>query len=96
MFDVQLLIVAPLVAASFVYTAWTLMPAAARRALALRLRRIRVLANWAPLRSAVDDAAPACTGCAGCDDAPPTRRRDGSAVITLTRKARRRPPWTRG
>lgn len=95
MFDMQMLVVAPLVTASFVYTAWTLMPAAARRALAVRLRRVRALANWAPMRRAVEGTAPTCAGCAGCSDARATRRRDDSAVITLTRKAGTRPSWPR-
>ncbi len=95
MVDVQILIVAPLVGASFVYVAWTLMPAAARRALASRLRHIRLLTNWAPMRRAVDGAAPGCAGCAGCDDARPPRSGEGIAVVNVTRPMSRRPPPVR-
>lgn len=67
----QTLIVALLVPACAAYAAWTLMPAAARRGLAVQLLRIRPSGiGTAALQKA---ALPASScGCNGCDRAPRT------------------------
>ncbi|TDP71142.1 hypothetical protein [Roseateles toxinivorans] len=68
--SVQWMVVALLVPACGLYAAWTLMPAAARRALALLLLRIKPDGvGSAALRKAAMPGS-AC-GCSGCDRAPP-------------------------
>jgi hypothetical protein len=65
----QTLVVALLVVGCSVYAAWSLMPGAARRAIALRLLKLNPPALFArPLQRAVTKAA-GC-GCDGCDHAP--------------------------
>lgn len=65
----QSLIVALVVAGSFVYAAWNLMPAALRRWLASQLLRLPVPQPFlAPLRKAVQVSG-GCD-CSGCDRAP--------------------------
>jgi hypothetical protein len=65
----QTLVVALVVAGSFVYAAWSLMPQALRRRLAARLLRLSVPARWlAPLQR-VAQATGGCD-CSGCDRAP--------------------------
>ena len=85
----QTLIVAMLVVACVVYASWTLMPAAARRALArslLKLAPPEALA--ARLRRAA--AASAGCGCDGCDHAPAkTAPNAAPQVVTFHRRARR-------
>jgi hypothetical protein len=84
----QTLIVAMLVVACIVYTSWTLMPAAARRALArmlLKLAPPEALA--AKLRRAA--AASAGCGCDGCDHAPAKAAPAAAPqVVTFHRRAR--------
>jgi hypothetical protein len=79
----QGLIVALIVVASGAYAAWTLMPSAARRAIATRVLRLALPDAFAkPFRKAVQPAG-ACGGCGGCGD---------SAATPSTRKA---PPVVR-
>jgi hypothetical protein len=69
----QAFIVALIVLACSVYVAWTLMPAAARRAIATRMLRLPLPAWLAkPFRKASLPAS-ACGGCDNCGDttAPP-------------------------
>ncbi len=71
----QAFIVALIVLACSAYVAWTLMPAAARRAIAKRVLRLS-LPTWlaTPFRKATLPAS-ACGGCDNCGDsaeAPPT------------------------
>ena len=61
----QVLLVAPLVAACFVYSAWTLVPAAWRRPLATLLARMPWLARLPAITRAA--RAPTGCGCDGCD-----------------------------
>jgi len=68
---IQSFIVGLIVIACGVYTVWTVMPAAARRALATRLLRVDLPAALAkPLRKALQPAS-ACGGCDNCGDAAP-------------------------
>jgi hypothetical protein len=65
----QILIVALLVVGSALFAAWTLMPAAARRALAIALLKLPLPAfATARLRRAATLSS-GC-GCDGCDHAP--------------------------
>ncbi|HJV63197.1 MAG TPA: DUF6587 family protein [Albitalea sp.] len=64
----QELIVALIVLACASYAAWTLMPSAARRGLALRALKLPLPAALArPFRKAAQPAG-ACGGCGGCGD----------------------------
>ena len=65
----QTLIVATLVLGCSLYAAWTLMPAAARRAIATTLLRRR-LPNALALRLRRAATAASGCGCDGCDHAP--------------------------
>lgn len=66
----QFLIVALIVAAALVYSAWVLMPAAWRRAAAAHLARRAARAGVAPRRATVLQArlegAGGCSECASC------------------------------
>jgi len=62
----QSLIVAVIVIACCVYSAWTLMPAALRRPVARLLIRNRWLASRAALQRAAEAADSGCA-CDGCD-----------------------------
>lgn len=65
----QILIVALVVAGSFVYAAWHLMPQVLRRELAAQLLRLPVPARWlAPLHKAAQ--TPGGCNCSGCPRAP--------------------------
>jgi hypothetical protein len=82
----QTLVVALVVAGSFVYAAWSLMPQALRRRLAARLLRLPVPARWlAPLQR-VAQATGGCD-CSGCDRAPG----QGGRVPSPTRPASEQP-----
>ena len=65
---VQQMIVGLIVAGCGVYAAWTLMPASARRSLAMRALKLS-LPEFArkPLQRALKPAG-ACGGCDGCGD----------------------------
>jgi len=65
----QTLIVALLVAGCSVYAAWTLMPAAARRAIALSLLKLP-LPNALALRMRKAATMSSGCGCDSCDHAP--------------------------
>jgi hypothetical protein len=70
----QSLIVALVVAGSFVYAAWRLMPAALRRWLASQLLRLPVPERLlAPLHKAAQTSG-GCD-CSGCDRAPGQRNK---------------------
>lgn len=77
----QGLVVALVVAASFGYAAWTLMPARWRQALAQRLLRWPALGRWGVLRQAA--AAGGGCGCSGCDAAAPA---PGPKTIQVVRR----------
>ena len=69
---VQSLVVAVIVVVCAAYAAWTLMPAAARRALAALLLKLALPERVArQLRKALAPAA-GCGGCDCCGDAPAT------------------------
>jgi hypothetical protein len=81
----QALIVAGVVLWCTMYAAWTLLPAAAKRAIATRLLRLGV--GW-PLSGALQRAlrpAGACGGCDSCGDAP-QRPAGAEQPITLHRR----------
>ncbi|MEO7056779.1 MAG: DUF6587 family protein [Caldimonas sp.] len=65
----QSIIVAVIVAACAVYVAWTLMPSAARRQVALRLLAHRLPEPLAARMRRHAQASSGC-GCDGCDKAP--------------------------
>ncbi|HEY4068195.1 MAG TPA: hypothetical protein VGM74_14950 [Burkholderiaceae bacterium] len=65
----QTLIVALVVAACSVYAAWTLMPAAARRALATAMLKLPLPAPFALKMRKAATLSSGC-GCDGCDSAP--------------------------
>ncbi len=65
----QTLIVALLVVACSVYAAWTLMPAAARRAIALKLLKLPLPGQLA-LKMIKSATVSSGCGCDGCDHAP--------------------------
>ncbi len=65
----QTLIVTLIVAACSVYAAWTLMPAAARRTVAIRLLKLPLPRLLAARMQRAATAASGC-GCDGCDRAP--------------------------
>lgn len=66
----QTVIVALLVAGSFVYAAWTLLPQAARRALASGLLHLPLPGRWRARLQIVARAAAGGCGCSGCDALP--------------------------
>lgn len=68
---VQSVIVALLVAGSFAYAGWTLLPQAARRALASGLLRLPLPGRWRAYLQTVARAATGGCGCSGCDALPP-------------------------
>lgn len=63
----QSFLVALLVAGSFVYAAWQLMPAALRRGLARTLLRWPALARWRWLTQRLHAATQAASACGACD-----------------------------
>ena len=65
----QILIVTLLVAGCTVFAAWTLMPAAARRALAVALLKLPLPAFAAARMRRAATKTSGC-GCDGCDHAP--------------------------
>ncbi len=67
--DMQSFIVWGLVAGSFIYAAWSLMPQAARRALAKGLLRWPLPRSLAAFLQQAAQAQAGC-GCSGCDRAP--------------------------
>lgn len=77
----QSLIVVMLVTGCTAYAAWTLMPSAARRALAVALLKLSIPAA---LTSTLQRAAkaPSGCGCDGCDRAP--KKAAPSATHTVT------------
>lgn len=66
----QTVIVALLVAGSFAYAAWTLLPQAARRALASGLLRLPLPGRWRACLQTVARATAGGCGCSGCDAVP--------------------------
>ena len=86
--DLQILIVALVVAGSFVYAAWSLMPQVLRRVLAAQLLRLPVPARW---RVALGRAAQTSGGCncSGCPGAP--RQGVSKSLAEPTRPAAAQP-----
>ena len=82
----QTLIVALLVLACSVYAVWTLMPSAARRALATVLLRWPLPAAIASRLRRAAAAAPGC-GCDGCDHVP-AKKPAATQVMTFHRRPR--------
>ena len=80
----QHLIVGLVVLASFGHVAWTLMPAAWRRPLALRLLRLPGLSRWDWLHRAARKAG-GC-GCDGCDAGQPSAPGTPQRIIVVRRK----------
>jgi hypothetical protein len=83
----QGLIVALIVVASGAYAVWTLMPSAARRAIASRVLRLALPELFAkPFRKAVQPSG-GCGGCGGCGDSAATPgARKALPVVRLHRR----------
>ncbi len=74
--DMQSFIVWVLVAGSFTYAAWSLMPQAARRALAKGLLRWPLPRSLAAFLQQAAQAQAGCN-CSGCDRAPSNIKKAG-------------------
>ena len=87
----QTLIVAVLVVACSAYALWTLMPAAARRALAIGLLRVPHLPRGITTRLQKAAQAASGCGCDGCDrsDKKPAAPTPASQTITFHPRAPR-------
>ena len=89
----QTLIVALLVAGCSIYAAWTLMPTAARRAIASLLLKLPLQGGFERTLRRAATMASGC-GCDGCDHAPaakaaPKRAAPASHVVTFHPRTRR-------
>jgi hypothetical protein len=85
---VQWLLVAALVAACFVYAAWTLLPAAARQGIArfsLRLPLPSALASFMRKHSVAESGC----GCDGCDRSPVRAAPSAAQTISFHPRLRR-------
>lgn len=78
----QTLIVALLVVGCSVYAAWTLMPAAARRAIASSLLKLPLPNAFALKMHKAATVSSGC-GCDGCDNAPTKAASKASQVVTF-------------
>lgn len=76
---IQTLIVVALVAASFIYAAWHLLPQVARQALARGLLRWPLPKRGSAYLRKVTAAQAGC-GCSGCDGASPQSVKPGNAA----------------
>ena len=86
----QQLVVMVLVLACGSYAAWTLMPAAGRRAIASRLLKLHLPARLQqPLLKAMKPAG-ACGGCDNCGDEKPAATAIGVKPIRIHRMSTRR------
>ena len=84
----QALVVTVLVLGCSGYAAWTLMPSAARRAIARQLLRLPLHKSLTrPLRRAMQ--APSGCGCDGCDHAPAKTPQAVVQPITFQRRIKR-------
>jgi hypothetical protein len=77
----QLLVVVLLVALSFAYAAWTLMPLVLRAALARGLLRLPSPDFLRQPLLAAANARPGC-GCSGCDKAPVATQSTGGGTLS--------------
>ena len=84
----QTLIVALLVLGCSVYAAWTLMPAAARRVIALSLLKLPLPNALALTLRKAATVSSGC-GCDGCDHAPAKAAPKAPQVVTFHPRARR-------
>jgi len=88
--NLQFPVVAFLVALSFAYAAWVLLPQMLRVAVAKGLMLVPLPAWWRTRLRAVASASSAC-GCAGCDKAPSVQAPSVSAqpLVFYPRNPRR-------
>jgi hypothetical protein len=84
----QALIVALLVVGCTVYAAWTLMPAAARRAIASMLLKLPLPNAFAQQMRKAATVSSGC-GCDGCDSSPVKPAAKAQQVVTFHRRSRR-------
>jgi hypothetical protein len=84
----QVLIVALLVAGCSVYAAWTLMPAAARRTLAISMLKLPLPGAFAARMRKAATVSSGC-GCDGCDHAPAKAAPKAQQVVTFHPRPRR-------
>ncbi len=84
----QSLVVAVVVAGCIVHAAWTLMPAAARRAIALALLELPLPAGMATFMRKHSVVASGC-GCDGCDKSPAKVAAPRVQTITLHPRLRK-------
>ena len=78
----QAFIVAMLVVGCSVYAAWTLMPAAARRAIASMLLELPLPTAFAQRMRKAATVSSSC-GCDGCDSAPTKAASKAPQVVTF-------------
>ena len=79
--NTQLLVVVLLVALSFAYAAWSLMPQALRAPVARALLRLP-LPGFVRQRVLAASRASAGCGCSGCDKAPAATPGNGNGTLT--------------
>jgi len=84
----QTLIVALLVVGCSVYAAWTLMPAAARRTIALSLLKLPLPNAFALKMRKAATVSSGC-GCDGCDHAPAKAAPKATQVVNFHPRPRR-------
>ena len=84
----QVLIVALLVIGCATYAAWTLMPAAARRAIASMLLKLPLPEPFAAKMRRAATASSGC-GCEGCDHAPAKTAPPAPQVVTFHPRPKR-------
>jgi hypothetical protein len=78
----QALVVALLVAGCSIYAAWTLMPAAARRAVALSMLKLPLPDAFVERMRKAATMSSGC-GCDGCDSAPAKAASKAPQVVTF-------------
>lgn len=79
----QTVFVALIVAACGLYAAWTLMPSAARRAIAAQMLKLPLPRPMARPFVKASQTAGGCGGCGGCSGSPPPP--SGEKVIRIQR-----------
>jgi cytochrome c553 len=85
----QSIVVALIVLACTAYAAWTLMPSAARRALAAAMLKFTLPSAVAKPLQRATQAAPGCGGCDGCGDTAPKKAPGAPQPLVFQRRLNR-------
>jgi cytochrome c553 len=85
----QSIVVALIVLACTAYAVWTLMPSAARRALATAMLRFTLPSAIAKPLQRATQAASGCGGCDGCGDAAPKKAPGSAQPLVFQRRLTR-------